>query len=113
MRRRDLIALIGAAAGAETAYQAMTALGFAAESDYSGPVSLQGDPRGTSVLILGAGLAGVVAAYELNKAGYRVQVLESEPRIGGRCWTLRGGDVVHELGDARQTCELDAGLYFN
>jgi monoamine oxidase len=113
MRRRDLIALIGAAAGAETAYQAMTALGFAAESDYSGPVSLQGDSRGTSVLILGAGLAGLVAAYELNKAGYRVQVLESESRNGGRCWTLRGGDAVNELGGARQNCELDAGLYFN
>ncbi|MDE2476106.1 MAG: flavin monoamine oxidase family protein [Alphaproteobacteria bacterium] len=113
MRRRDLIALIGAAAGAETAYQAMTALGFAAESGYSGPISLQGDPRGTSVLILGAGLAGLVAAYELGKAGYRVQVLESESRIGGRCWTLRGGDAVNELGGTRQNCELDAGLYFN
>lgn len=113
MRRRDLIALIGAAAGAQTAYQAMTALGFAAESDYSGPISLEGDPRGTSVLILGAGLAGLVAAYELNKAGYRVQVLESESRIGGRCWTLRGGDAVNELGGTRQNCELDAGLYFN
>ena len=113
MRRRDLIALIGAAAGADTAYQAMTALGFAAESNYAGPITLAGNPKGTSVLILGAGLAGLVAAYELNKAGYRVQVLEYERRIGGRCWTLRGGDEVAELDGAKQSCELDRGLYFN
>lgn len=113
MRRRDLIALIGATAGAGTAYQAMTALGFAAESSYTGPITLQGNPKGTSVLILGAGLAGLVAAYELNKAGYRVQVLEYQHRLGGRCWTLRGGDDVAEVGGAQQHCELDAGLYFN
>ena len=113
MRRRDLIALIGAAAGADTAYQAMTALGFAAESNYSGPIRLDGDAKGTSVLILGAGLAGLVAAYELNKAGYRVQLLEYEQRAGGRCWTLRGGDRFAELGGARQSCEFDSGLYFN
>ncbi|HEX5280246.1 MAG TPA: flavin monoamine oxidase family protein [Micropepsaceae bacterium] len=113
MRRRDLIALIGATAGAGTAYQAMTALGFAAESNYAGPIKLSGDPKGTSVLILGAGLAGLVAAYELNKAGYRVQVLEYEQRLGGRCWTLRGGDDVAEVDGARQHCEFDAGLYFN
>lgn len=113
LRRRDLIALIGAAAGADTAYQAMTALGFAAESNYSGPIRLEGNVKGASVLILGAGLAGLVAAYELNRAGYRVQVLESGNRLGGRCWSLRGGDTVTELGGVRQSCAFDAGLYFN
>jgi monoamine oxidase len=113
MRRRDLVALIGAAAGAGAAYQAMTALGFAAESNYSGPIQLRGDPKGASVVILGAGLAGLVAAYELNKAGYRVQVLEYEHRIGGRCWTLRGGDRFTDVGGVRQSCEFDSALYFN
>ncbi len=113
MLRRDLIALIGAVGGAATMYQAMTALGFAAESDYKGPFKLDGDPKGASVLILGAGLAGLVAAYELGKAGYRVQVLEYENRAGGRCWTLRGGDRFTEIGGAEQRCEFDRGLYFN
>ena len=36
-------------------YHAMTSLGFAAESRYQGPIRLDGDPKGTSVLILGAG----------------------------------------------------------
>ena len=68
----------------------MTSLGFAAESGYKGPIKLDGDPRGASVLILGAGLAGMTAALELRKAGYKVQVLEFNSRPGGRNWTLAG-----------------------
>jgi hypothetical protein len=43
---------------APTVYHAMTALVFASESPYKGRIRLEGDVRGTSVLILGAGLAG-------------------------------------------------------
>src|ERR1700704_3859161 len=111
--RRDLLSLIGAVAGSAAMYHAMTALGFASESNYKGPIKLEGDPKGASVLILGAGLAGLVAAYELRKAGYRVTVLEYENRVGGRCWTLRGGDTYTELGGSTQRCEFDPGLYFN
>ncbi len=113
MRRRDLLALIGAASGAATMYEAMTTLGFAAESDYRGPIKLDGDPKGASVLILGAGLAGLTAAIELKRAGYRVQVLESEGRPGGRTRTLRGGDIITEIDGASQRCEFDSGLYLN
>lgn len=94
-------------------YQAMTSLGFAQGSSYAGPVDLSGAPKGASVLILGAGVAGMTAAYELRKAGYKVQVLEYGARPGGRCWTLRGGDTYTELGGARQHCEFDKGLYIN
>src|SRR5580704_7361179 len=113
MRRRDLLALIGTAAGGAVMYRAMTSLSLAAESTYGGPIRLEGDPKGASVLILGAGLAGMAAAYELRKAGYRVQVLEYNNRAGGRCWSLRGGDTYTELGGATQRCEFDAGLYLN
>src|SRR5258706_2945327 len=113
MSRRDLIALVGTVGGAATMYQAMTALGHAAESPYRGPVKLDGEVKGASVLIIGAGLAGLVAAYELKKAGYRVQVLEYNDRVGGRCWTLRGGDAYTELGGLTQRCDIEKGLYFN
>src|SRR5215470_3920418 len=92
INRRDLLALIGTTAGTAAMYQAMTSLGLARESHYTGPPKLDGDPKGASVLILGAGLAGLVAAYELHRAGYKVQVLEYNDRAGGRCWSLRGGD---------------------
>src|SRR5882762_737215 len=113
VRRRDLLSLIGAMAGSAAMYHAMTSLGFASESAYKGPVKLQGDPKGASVLILGAGLAGMTAALELRKAGYKVQILEFNNRPGGRNWTLRGGDSFTELGGFKQTCEFEQGLYFN
>ncbi len=94
-------------------YQAMSSLGFAAESPYRGPIDLQGAPNGASVLILGAGIAGMTAAYELRNAGYQVQVLEYNGRAGGRNWTLRGGDEYTELGGLTQHCEFDKDLYIN
>jgi monoamine oxidase len=111
--RRDLLSLIGAVAGSAAMVHAMTALGFASESGYKGPIKLGGDPKGASVLILGAGLAGMTAALELRKAGYKVHILEFNSRPGGRNWTLRGGDGFTELGGATQSCEFEQGLYIN
>ncbi|MCW8278450.1 flavin monoamine oxidase family protein [Pseudomonas sp. PCH199] len=94
-------------------YQAMGALSFAGESTYTGDFKLSQAPKGSTVLVLGAGLAGMTAAYELRKAGYKVKVLEYNAKAGGRCWTLRGGDRFTELGGAVQECRFDQGLYFN
>jgi monoamine oxidase len=41
------------------------------------------------VLILGAGMAGLVAAYELRRQGHDPVVLEAQNRVGGRVHTLR------------------------
>jgi monoamine oxidase len=113
MTRRDLLRMIGWSAGGAAMYQAMSSLGLAADSPYRGTPKLQGAPRGTSVLILGAGLAGMVAAYELRQAGYKVQLLEYNHRPGGRNWTLRGGDTYTEMGGYTQHCQFDRGLYIN
>jgi monoamine oxidase len=111
--RRRLLTMIGQTAGATAMYQAMHGLGFAAESNFKGPARLGSAPKGASVLVLGAGIAGMVAAYELRNAGYQVQVLEYNARAGGRNWTLRGGDTYTELGGAAQECRFDPGLYIN
>ncbi len=113
LTRRELLALVGKVSGGGAMYQAMTTLGFAKESPYQGAVTLEGAPKGQSILVLGAGMAGLVAAYELRKAGYHVQVLDFNQRAGGRAWTLRGGDVFTELGGARQEVKFDPGLYIN
>ncbi|HEX3913677.1 MAG TPA: flavin monoamine oxidase family protein [Steroidobacteraceae bacterium] len=113
MSRRQLLQMIGASAGGAAMYQAMSSLGLAAASPFKGPIDLQGAPRGASVLILGAGMAGMTAAYELRNAGYKVQVLEYNNRPGGRNWTLRGGDRYTELGGETQRCEFDQDLYIN
>jgi len=113
LSRRQLLTMIGVSAGATAMYQAMHSLGFAAESKFQGPIRLSAAPKGASVLVLGAGIAGLVAAYELRNAGYQVQVLEYNPRAGGRNWTLRGGDRYTELGGETQECRFDPGLYIN
>ena len=46
-----------------------------------------GEPK--RVLVLGAGVAGLVAAYELKRAGHRPLILEAQNRVGGRIYTLR------------------------
>jgi monoamine oxidase len=46
--------------------------------------------RGRTVIVIGAGLAGLTAARELEKLGARVLVIEARDRVGGRIHTVRG-----------------------
>ena len=41
------------------------------------------------VVVIGAGMAGLVAAFELDRSGHDVLVLEAQNRVGGRIWTCR------------------------
>jgi monoamine oxidase len=111
--RRQLLSAIGMTGGTAALYQAMTAMGHAAETQFAGPPTLSGARKGASVVVLGAGLAGLLAAYELTKAGYKVQILEYQERAGGRNWSLRGGDTYTELGGATQKIGFAQGNYFN
>jgi len=45
---------------------------------------------GKRVIIIGAGMAGLVAGYELANAGHDPLILEAQNRVGGRVYTLRG-----------------------
>jgi UDP-galactopyranose mutase len=50
-------------------------------------------------LIVGSGFFGSICAYELNKKGYKVCVIESRNHIGGNCYTSnRKGIHVHDYG---------------
>ena len=116
LTRRNFINLVGKAGGAAAAYNTMVVLGLLeVPSAYAGPPQLApGSGRGQKIVILGAGLAGMTAAYELTKAGYECVILEARNRAGGRCWTLRGGDKIEET-DSVQTVDWDRSenLFFN
>ena len=66
------------------------------------PASARLDRRGPvqHVAVLGAGLAGLCAAYELQNQGHRVTVLEAQLRPGGRVRTLREGFAPGLYGEA-------------
>src|SRR5512139_1587123 len=59
-----------------------------------------------TVTVIGAGLAGLAAAYDLHRAGWTVTVLEARPRVGGRVHSVRsflhgqvaegGGEFIEE-----------------
>lgn len=54
------------------------------------------------VAIVGAGLAGMTAAYRLRQAGVTPMVFEARDRVGGRCWSARdwaGGQVGEHGGE--------------
>src|SRR4051794_15306282 len=51
------------------------------------------------IVVVGAGLAGLSAAYELKKAGYTAKLHEASTRVGGRCWTLRGAFADGQLAE--------------
>ncbi|MYG86855.1 MAG: FAD-dependent oxidoreductase [Gemmatimonadetes bacterium] len=56
------------------------------------------------VIVVGGGLSGLVAAYELVRTGRNVQVLEASNVIGGRAQTLRepfDDGLIAETGPAR------------
>jgi monoamine oxidase len=55
----------------------------------------------TKVLIVGAGIAGLTAAYRLTQAGVPVDIIEARKSVGGRMKSLvnaAGGDISIELG---------------
>lgn len=119
LTRRGLLVGIGAVGGAGAMYAAMGALGLAPSGQdkafaapRSGDFSLTGRAAGT-VVILGAGVAGLTVAYELGKAGYDCTLLEARDRTGGRNLTLRGGDRLTEAGGVTQEARFGEGVYFN
>jgi monoamine oxidase len=113
--RREFVRQVGILGGVGAAHVAMEALGLGpVPITYAGPPSLPPESgKGVKIVILGAGIAGLTAGYELRKAGYDVTILEARDRVGGRNWTIRHGTRVELNHVSEQWCTFDDGLYFN
>ena len=66
-----------------------TSVGTATGLVLSGSAVARVSPARQKVIVAGGGLAGLVAAYELDKHGFDVKVLEAQARVGGRVHTIR------------------------
>lgn len=117
--RRRFLEAAGLTGGAAALLEAATALDmFGRPEAWAGPPPLrQGSGNGQTVVILGAGVGGLTACYELSKAGYQCVILEAQRRSGGRSLTVRNGDTVTERNSrgelVEQVCRFDEGLYLN
>jgi monoamine oxidase len=112
LTRRRFLEQLGLAGGTSLVLSAMTSWDLMAGAAGQRP-ALSGRPARNKVLVLGAGVSGLVVAYELGKLGYDCQLLEARDRVGGLAWTVRRGTEHTEIGGERQVCRFDAGLYVN
>ena len=62
--------------------------------------SLTRSTRSADVVVIGAGVAGLLTAVRVADAGREVQVLDARDRVGGRCQTVTLGGVPVDLGAA-------------
>ena len=118
LTKRQLLQYVGSLAGAAGVYRTMAALGMLGVSSLtgcsSGSAVSQSMGDGKRVVILGAGIAGLVAAYELTKLGYECTILEATARAGGRNLTARSGDVLEEMSNTQRVYfDDDDYLYAN
>jgi monoamine oxidase len=82
---------------------------------------MPGSLSGVSVVVAGAGLAGLAAARDLTAMGAAVTVFDARDRVGGRVWTIRdgfaerqhaeaGGDMIDHDHEETRTLAADVGL---
>ncbi|WP_158943039.1 FAD-dependent oxidoreductase [Granulicella sp. S190] len=114
LTRRVFLQRIAQIGGYSAAFATMQALGLMPAVGQSPIPTLAADfGKGKKVIILGGGIAGMTAAYELRKAGFDCTILEARNRPGGRNWTVRDGTKVEFTDGTIQNCEWQDGGYLN
>ena len=113
LTRRRFLEQLGVIGGSSLVMTAMQSLDLMAGQAGDRP-ALTGRPAHAKVLILGAGVSGLVVGYEMGKLGYDFQILEARDRVGGLNWTVRKGASHTEIdGGEHQVCSFDDGQYVN
>lgn len=111
--RRRFLEQLGLVGGTSLVMTAMNSWNLMAGQAQGRP-ELTGKPAKNKVIVLGAGVSGLVTAYELGKLGYDVRVIEARERVGGLNWSVRKGTEHQEIGATeKQVCNFDEGMYVN
>jgi monoamine oxidase len=114
LTRRQFLTRVGQAGGFGATYVFMQSLGLLPIPEAVGDAPLRlVNGGGKRVVILGGGIAGLVAAYELGKAGWKCTLLEARQRAGGRNWSIRNGTQVDFTDGTRQNCVWEGDHYMN
>jgi len=114
LNRREILQRIAATGGITAAAMAMQSMGLFGSASATPLPKIPSDlGKGKCVLILGAGIGGLVTALGLEQAGFDVTILEARQRVGGRVWTIRDGDSLEMIGEDAQTAHISNGQYFN
>jgi monoamine oxidase len=113
--RRSFLTRVGQVGGYSAAFAAMQSIGLMPmKGEQVQPIQAgPGSGKGVKVVVLGAGIGGLVSAYELKKLGYDVTLLEARERPGGRNWTGRNGTKVKFVDGTEQTINWEDGNYQN
>lgn len=119
--RRQFLQGLGGFGGAGAVYHGLTTLGLFPASEAQAAARCSQIPdigsdvgKGKSVIVLGAGVAGLCSVYLLVNNGFKVTLIEANTRYGGRSFTIRQGDMFQEVGGPVQTCAFtNRDLYFN
>ena len=109
LTRRRFLEQLGAVGGSSLVMTAMNSWDLMAGQAGERP-ALTGRPAKPRCSLLGAGVSGLVVAYELGKLGYDFRMLEARDRVGGINWTVRRGTEHTEIDGERQVCTFDEGL---
>jgi monoamine oxidase len=96
LSRRHLLALLAATTLADFSLSGLASAATPSSAAATAAPKRRG--KGTRVLVIGAGMAGLVAAARLAEEGAEVVVIEARDRIGGRIFTYRSLGVPVELG---------------
>src|SRR5262245_37816888 len=110
--RRGFLERLGLIGGSSLVMTAMSSLDLMAGQAGARP-ALSGRPRKSRVVVLGAGMSGLVVGYELGRLGYDYRILEARDRVGGLAWAVRGGTEHTEIGGDPPVCGVEPALAIN
>ena len=98
LSRRQFLERMGTLGGLGAVYYGMAKFGLLPLAQaYAGPPRIdQHAGEGQHIVILGGGIGGLCTAYLLRNTKFKITILEPNPYVGGRCLTLRRGDMVRE-----------------
>jgi monoamine oxidase len=113
--RRNFLMRVGQVGGYSAAFATMQSLGMVPMKGAQAETiqAAAGSGKGVKVVVLGGGIGGLVSAYELQKLGYDVTLLEACERPGGRNWTGRNGTEVCFCDGSKQPIQWEEGNYQN